>query len=90
MKSYYSEELSARVCYEEEAQAEIDELHKKLTRCQKRNHQKNVDNTELVDMLVMLMSSGLMENETQGYTYCEVTEDEYRESLRLIAKHKGE
>ena len=38
----------------EEAQVEIDAINKKLNRCQKRNHQKNVDIHELLKSITGL------------------------------------
>lgn len=58
-------------------QAEIDELRKKLNRFLKRSHQKNVDITELVDMLNVIW-------EDWSCDEC----PEYEQLKALIAKHK--
>ena len=62
---------------EQAQQAEIDELRKKLNRFLKRSHQKNVDITELVDMLNVIW-------EDWSCDEC----PEYEQMKALIAKHK--
>ena len=52
MKSYYSEELSARVCYEEEAQAEIDRLKADLFEVKREYVQRQEWSAEQTEVVI--------------------------------------